>query len=101
MVGPSRDSKADWEWSSFEHMCTHAWNSKMADVRRRLKLRRGIKINILESFYTVQFSKYLLTDNHVNHSETPGNTMRNKRWFSEKNENIRCSKWFNRDNAEL
>lgn len=55
------------------------WNDKMADVRRHLKPGRSVKINILESFCTVQFSKYLLTDSHVNHSEAPGNTMTNKR----------------------
>ena len=40
----------------------HLWNNKMADVSRRLKLRSGIKINILESFCLAQFSKYLLND---------------------------------------
>lgn len=37
--------------------------NKMADVSRRLRLRKGVKINILESFCLAQFSKYLLSDN--------------------------------------
>lgn len=43
----------------------HLWNKEMADVRRCLKLRRAVEINILVSFCPAQFSRYLLSDNNM------------------------------------